>query len=273
MSDTAPGETPAAPPDAEPSSKSARQAVLDALLDTVEAGPQTRQQLLDAIPEVDPNAIDQALHRMTESGDVIRPARGTYALAPPKPKPPEPPGPSVGGRTFEEWLAILEAWYANPSSWDVSVLGPRPDDPKNRVPGMVLMMYRRRLDAREKAAEEAAEKAAQEAEAQRTAAAINDVELRTKLLDATHGNFHRRARYSRHQPDRGGVKDDSAGARAVDDTRKLRSTIISEKSAPAVVARSGALAGDRRVVLQERVGSGDGCKMLEDCAREARTAR
>ena len=136
------------PPDAEPG-KSARQAILDALLDTVEAGAQTPQQLLDAMVGVDPNTIDQALHRLIESGDVIRPARGTYALAPPKP--PLPPAPTAGGREYAEWLADLERWYSNPSTWDVATLGPRPGDPKNRVPVMVLMMYRRRLDAREKA--------------------------------------------------------------------------------------------------------------------------
>jgi hypothetical protein len=79
-------------------------------------------------------------------------------------------------------MAILEAWHADPSTWDVATLGPRPDDLKNQVPGMVAMMFRRRLDAREKAAEEAA------AAPPKAVAPADDVELLKQLLDATHGN-------------------------------------------------------------------------------------
>jgi hypothetical protein len=176
MTDITPTE--ATPPEAEPG-KSVREAVLDHLLDTVESGPQSIQQIVEAT-KVDRNGVDQALHRLCEAGDALRVDRGTYKLAPPKPRPPskpETPASTVGGRTYEEWLADLEAWYANPASWDVATLGPRPDGPGNRVPATVLMMYRRRLDARKKAAEE-----------QRTAAAVNDVELLKQLIEAAHSN-------------------------------------------------------------------------------------
>jgi hypothetical protein len=183
------------PPDAGESDapRSCRDLILDHLLDTVEAGAQTRQQILDAMPGVDPNAIDQALHRMTESGDVVRPARGTYALAPPKPPP--PPALAADGRPVEDWLKDLWGWYADPATWDVAKLGPPPRDPKRRVPADVMAEFHRQLAERVVAAEQAqAEKAAQSAEKAAAAppkavAAANDVELLKQLLDATHGNF------------------------------------------------------------------------------------
>jgi hypothetical protein len=210
MSDaTAPTEAPAAPPDAEPS-KSARQAILDALLDTVEAGPQTRQQLLDAMPEVDPNAIDQALHRLVEAGDALRVDRGLYKLAPPKPKaPPPPPVLASDGRPYEDWLRDLWSWYANPASWDVEKLGPPPQDPKHKIPGTVMLMFSKRVNERvaaaEKAAAEKAEQAAQAAEEAATtpplAVSPADVDLFRKLLEACNG------RVATNQPPGNGIKN------------------------------------------------------------------
>jgi hypothetical protein len=168
---------------------------------------------------VDPNTIDQALHRLIESGDVIRPARGTYALAPPKLKPPLPPAPTVGGREYAEWLADLERWYSNPSTWDVATLGPRPGDPKNRVPVMVLMMYRRRLDAREKAPRKPLRRPRRKPKRRGRPPRLTTSSC-ARSCSTPPWQLHRRARHTGHQPDRRGAEDGPDRAGAVRDTRK-----------------------------------------------------
>ena len=185
MTDTAtPGE--ATPPEAEP--KSARQAVLDELLDS--DGPMSRQELLDAIPGIDPNTIDQALHRLIDEGDALRVDRGLYVKAPPKPPP--PPVLASDGRPVEDWMKDLWAWFDNAATWDVEKPGPPPRDPKRHVPPLVMAAFHRQLAERVVAAEqEQAEKAAAAqaaAEPPKAVAPADDVELFRQLLTAANGN-------------------------------------------------------------------------------------
>jgi hypothetical protein len=149
-----------------------RQKLLDHLADT--EGPQTVAQILEGTG-VNRNALEQALFRATKAEQIERIAPGTYKLAPPKPPPPprpEPPAPAVGGRTYEEWMAHFEAWYADPSTWNVATLGPAPGQPGCLAPMQASMMFARRLERREK----------QETE---------DFALLEKLLVACNGNYSR----------------------------------------------------------------------------------
>ena len=181
----APSEAAAAPaPDAEPETddgRSVRQKLLDHLADT--EGPQTVAQILEGTG-VNRNALEQALYRATRAEQIERVAPGTYRLAPPKPPAPpkpEPPAPAVGGRTYEEWMSLMDAWLANPANWDVATLGPAPGQPGTLVPVQATIMFNRRLERREK----------QEAE---------DFKLLDQLLTACHGNYSRTAALADPRP-------------------------------------------------------------------------
>jgi hypothetical protein len=85
---------------------------LDHLLDTVEAGPQSRQQILESTA-VDRNTMDQALFRAVEAEEIERVDRGLYKLAPPKPKAQPaaaaPPPLAVAEGDVELFTALLTA--------------------------------------------------------------------------------------------------------------------------------------------------------------------
>src|SRR5712672_3146732 len=163
MSDTGTGEAPAeaAPPEAaaapaseaEPETddtRSARERVIDHLTDS--EGPQTVAEIIQGTGLIR-NTAEQAIFRAGQAGRIERVGVGLYKLAPPKPPPPprpEPPAPAIGGRTYEDWMTLMEAWYANPATWDVATLGPAPGQPRCLVPKQASMMFARRLERREK---------------------------------------------------------------------------------------------------------------------------
>jgi len=155
--------------------------VLDHLTDS--EGPQTVAEIIQGTG-LSRNTAEQAIHRAAQAGQIERVGVGLYKLAPPKPPPPprpEPPAPAIGGRTYEDWMTLMEAWYANPATWDVATLGPAPGQPGCLVPMQASMMFARRLERREK----------QEAE---------DFKLLDLLLTACHGNYHRTAALADPRP-------------------------------------------------------------------------
>jgi hypothetical protein len=125
MTDAAVAAATPAPDDAP---RSARELALDHLLDS--DGPQTVAEIV-AGSGVDRNSVDQALHRLIGAEEIERVAKGTYRIAPPKPKAPER---VRGGHTDAEWIALVQAWFANPASWNVERDGPPPNDPNHRIP-------------------------------------------------------------------------------------------------------------------------------------------
>jgi len=66
----------------------ARELVLEHLLDSSEAGPQNIAQIQQGTG-LSRGRVDQALHRLCESSEALRVAKGRYVAAPP-PKPPPP---------------------------------------------------------------------------------------------------------------------------------------------------------------------------------------
>ncbi len=137
----------------------------DHLTDT--DGEQTVAQII-AGTGLNRNACEQAIHRAVHAEQIERTAPGTYKLAPPKPPSPpkpEPPPSLLDGLSFEEWMGHMEAWDANPASWDRESLGPWPGEPGNRVPWKINKAFARRLE-------------------KRRAQAAADAELRDKLIAA-----------------------------------------------------------------------------------------
>jgi hypothetical protein len=163
-----------------------RQGVLDHMLDS--EGDQTVAQIVAGLGNVSRNTAETAIRREYEAGRLLRVAPGVYRLAPPKPleppKPPPPPEPEPvrsDGMTDKEWLAALEAWHIDPSTWDVEKFGPLPDQPGRLLPAHIEFLFTDRLRKR------AARRREAEAAAARRAAA--DAELRNQLLAACNGNF------------------------------------------------------------------------------------
>ncbi len=176
-----------------------RQAILDHLLDSVEAGPQSVAQLLATMPPgTSRNSAESAIKREFDAGRIERVSPGHYILA--KSKPPEPPLPpptaavkvlemaagfawpdALAGMSEEEWFAALEAWHADPTTWNVGKFGATPDQPGNRAPMGILLRFRDRVRKREERRREAEDAAARQADA--------DGELRDQLIAACHGNF------------------------------------------------------------------------------------
>src|SRR5260370_23418155 len=186
MSDSATGEAPeAAPPKppappAEPEgeperedNRTARQRVLDHLTDS--EGPQTVTEIIQGTG-LSRNTCEQAIFRAVQSEQIERVSQGVYRLAPPKPLP-----PSRNGHSNEEWVARIEAWQANPASWNIEEDGPPPNDPNHRIPLDVVGRFKDRQ------AREAKEREKREAAAAKQEAA--DAALRDQLLASTGGNF------------------------------------------------------------------------------------
>ena len=153
--------------------RSAREKVLDHFADS--EGDQSVAQII-AGTGLNRNSCEQAIFRAVQSEQLVRVAQGTYRLAPPKPL-----APSRNGHTNEEWIARIEAWQANPASWNVERDGPPPNDPNHRIPLDVVGRFKDRQ------AREAKEREKREAAAAKQEAA--DAALRDQLLAATGGNF------------------------------------------------------------------------------------
>src|SRR5262249_41282825 len=151
-----------------------RQAVLDHFIDT--EGDQSMSQIKAALPNILPGTVEACVRREWEVGRLLRVSPGVYRLAPPEPaepKPAPPPGrPEI--LSDEAWLAAMDEWFENRSSWDVLELGPFPNDPTNRIPQHVRVRFADRARKREERRKD------REAAQARQAAA--DQELRDKLM-------------------------------------------------------------------------------------------
>ena len=177
---SASGEAPApaaerAHPEIEYAIGATRQAVLDHFIDT--EGDQSMAQIKAALPNVLPGTVEACVRREWEAGRLLRVSPGVYRLAPP-PKPAEPkqapPPKQPEVLSDEEWLAAMDVWFEDRSSWDVQKLGPPPNEPGNWIPPSVRVRFAdrvRKQDARRREREEA------------------DAKLRNQLIPACHGNF------------------------------------------------------------------------------------
>jgi hypothetical protein len=186
-----PAEAPAAAaervmPEIEHPIGSLRQAVLDALIDN--EGPRTVSQIIAHMPVgTSRNSGESAIKREFDSGRIVRTSPGHYRLAPvkpaepPKPTPtPDPPKASEDNRTTEQWFALLEAWDADPSCWNVERDGPPPDQPDCRVLLLIKVRFADRLRKREERRKDREAAAAKQTEA--------DAALRAKLIAGCFGN-------------------------------------------------------------------------------------
>jgi hypothetical protein len=160
---------------------STRRAIFDFLLDTVEAGPQSVAQILSMLPPgTSKNTGESAIKREFDSGRIERVGPGLYVLAKPKSPgapPAPPPEPEPGSLSDEEWLAALDAWLIDPTTWDVEQLGPPRDQANHRIPRDVAARFAARLRRRE------------DGKAAADQRAIADAALLAKLKGATGGNF------------------------------------------------------------------------------------
>jgi hypothetical protein len=162
-----------------------RRAVLDHLVDT--EGPQSVAQILAAMPVgTTRGSAESAVKREFDAGRIIRTSPGHYALAParpdpPKPAPPDPPAVRSDGMTDQEWLAALDAWHVDPSTWNVVELGPPPNHSGCLVPLGVIAKHNDRVRKRLERQRD------REAAIAKRAAA--DHELRDKLLHACNQNY------------------------------------------------------------------------------------
>jgi hypothetical protein len=168
-------------PEIDPAAGALRRAIIDHLVDTAEAGSQSVAAILSAMPVgTSRNTLESALRRSFIAGEIERAGPGLYIIGKPKPaEPSKPAAPSepdqVGtdGMTNPQWFDALEAWQADPSTWDVEKFGPPLDQPNHRIPRDVAMRFADRLRKRE-------ERAAKQAAA--------DAELHRRLLSATCAN-------------------------------------------------------------------------------------
>jgi len=156
-----------------------RRSVLDHLADT--EGPQSVAQILAAMPAgTTRGSGESAIRREWEADRIERVGAGLYVLGKPKPPKQAKPAPQPSPTEESTWLARLDAWATDPSSWDVEAFGPPPDQ-SNNIPADIKARFNDRVRKR-------AERR-REAEAAATARTAADAELRAKLLAATGGNF------------------------------------------------------------------------------------
>jgi hypothetical protein len=160
-----------------------RRAILEGLIDG--EGALSVSQLHALMPVGTPRGTTEAgILREYRSGRIERIAAGTYILA--KPTPPEPKPKPASHPTPEDeaiWFDALERWAVDPASWNVEELGPRPNEPDNKIPPDIRMRFADRLRKRQERR--------REAEAAATARAAADAELRDPLIAATGGNLIR----------------------------------------------------------------------------------
>jgi len=81
--------------------------------------------------------------------------------------------PSRNGHSNDEWIALIEAWQADPTTWNIEEDGPPPNDPSHRISLDVVGRFKDRQAREAAAAKQAA----------------GDVELRNQLIAACNGNF------------------------------------------------------------------------------------
>jgi hypothetical protein len=168
-----------------------RQGVLDHLLDS--EGPQTVAQIIAGLGgNHTRNTVESAIKREFDVGRIERVGPGLYVLA--KPKPAAPPRPAVAPdppksldvgsdvpTTDEEWLAVVDAWDADPASWNREILGPCPSEAGSLVPLGVAFHFNEKLRKRKERRRHAEAAAAKQSAV--------DAELRDQLLAACNGNF------------------------------------------------------------------------------------
>jgi hypothetical protein len=161
-----------------------RRSVLDALIDNER--PLSVAEIIAHMP-VGPTrgSAESAIKREFDAGRIMRTSPGHYTIAPARPEPPkpapspDPPAKRSDGMTDQDWLAALEAWHVDPSTWNVVELGPAPNVPNN-VPPEVKARFNDRLRKREERR--------RDAEAATTARAAADEKLRNQLLAVCCGN-------------------------------------------------------------------------------------
>jgi hypothetical protein len=204
MSDVVSREEPAtaAPaPETEPEvesedNRTAREKVLDHFADCDDPD-QSVAQIIQGTG-LSRNTCEQAIFRAVQSEQLQRVSQGVYRLAPPKPpSPPKPEPPSRNGHTNDEWIARIEAWQANPATWNEED-GPPPNDPNHRIPLDVVGRFKDR-QARE-AKEAAASKQEAADAALRDQQEAEDFKLLDALLTACNGNYSRTAALADPRP-------------------------------------------------------------------------
>jgi hypothetical protein len=103
-----------------------RQAILDHFLDT--EGDQSMAQIKAALPSVLPGTIEACVRRELLAGRLLKVSPGVYKLAPvspPEAKPAPPPEPGLSKELSDDgWLAAMDAWFVDRSTWDREKLGP-----------------------------------------------------------------------------------------------------------------------------------------------------
>jgi hypothetical protein len=175
------GDAPGDAPEIAFANGSTSDLIVNHFIDSAESGDQSMTQIKAALPHIAGNTIESAVRRLVERGRLIRVAPGVYRLGPETPAEPAKPAAPPPPRPTEEatWFEALEHWAVDPSTWDVEELGPRPNEPDNKIPPDVRLRFadrRRKRQERERDREAAL---AKQAEA--------DAALRAKLI---HGCFN-----------------------------------------------------------------------------------
>jgi hypothetical protein len=174
------GDAPVAAPEIVYSNGSASELVVDHFTDS--EGDQSMNQIKAALPHIDPNTIESAVRRLWERGRLLKIRPGVYRLAPSEtpPEHPKPVPPPQAATPDDVWLIALERFFEDPASWNVLELGPRPDEPDNKIPPDVRLRFADRIRKR------------RERERDREAAIARQVEadaaLRNRLIAGCYGN-------------------------------------------------------------------------------------
>jgi hypothetical protein len=159
--------------------------IVEHFIDSAESGDQSMNAIKAALPHIAGNTIESAVRRLAERGRLLRVSPGLYRLGPEKPAepaaPPQPESVRSDGMTNQDWLDALEAFFADPASWDTEKFGPSPDHVENNIPHAVKVRMNDRLRKREERRRDREAALAKQAEADR--------ELRGRLIAGSYGNF------------------------------------------------------------------------------------